>query len=138
MIKIHVMEKTSDLNEQFLSNGSKVIRGIYISIDGKVDKNNPMNKSRYVVGTLNDFSTLLTKNKNRKCSKDYLNGNFAVLYDPLSKESHNNFLSRYVENSIVDGPVIIINEERDLEVTEHKTLGKIALRNVDTIGYSLD
>ncbi|RGB43808.1 hypothetical protein C1646_749409 [Rhizophagus diaphanus] len=106
--------------------------------DGKVGKSEATKKSRYVVGTLNDFSTLFTGNKNRKCSKEYLNGNFKLLYDSQSKESQNKFLARYVNNTNVDGPVIIINEERDLKDTEHKTLGKIALKNVDWIDFTLD
>jgi hypothetical protein len=127
----------TNLNEQFISKGSKVISGIYISTDGKVDKSNPKKKSRYVVGTLNDFSTLLTGNKKRKCSKDFLIGDFKLLYDSSSLESQNEFLARYIDNTNVNGPVIIINEERDLEVTEYKKLGKIALRNVDWIGFTL-
>ena len=45
---------------------------------------------------------------------------------------------RYVDNTNIDGPVIIINDKSDLEVTAHKTLGRIAFKNVDWVGFSLD
>lgn len=59
----------------------------------------------YVVGTLDDFSTLLTGDKNRKCSNEYLHGDFMLLYDEKSKEPGNQFLMRYADNV---GPIIII------------------------------
>ena len=132
------MERISVLNEQFLSNGSKIKRGIYISTDGKVDKSNPKNKSRYVVGTLDDFSTLLTGDENRKCSQVDLDGDFMLLYDQRSREPRNKFILRYIDNTNIDGPIIIINKKSDLKVTAHKTLGKIALKNINWIGFSLE
>ncbi|CAB4488516.1 uncharacterized protein OCT59_025739 [Rhizophagus irregularis] len=125
------MEKVSNLNEQLLSDKSNVIKGLYISTDGT-------KKSRYIIGTFNDLSTLLAGNKIRKCTIEYLNGSYKLLYDSQSKESQNEYLARYVDNTNVNGPVIIINEERDLKDTEHKTLGKTALKNVDWIGFTLD
>ena len=133
---------------------SKKIRGLYISTDGKIDpehnkkcryavstdrnidtENNK--KCRYVVGTFKQFNEILTGDKNNECAYDYLDNDLKVLYNNRSTEPHNKFISRYVTNTEIYGPVIIIKNKGDIELDAHKTLGKKILTKVDWLGISI-
>jgi hypothetical protein len=112
-------------------------RGLYVSTDGKIDPINSKSKCRYVIGTSKQFNKLLTGNENKKCESECLYGGYKILYNNASNETRNKFVSRYVENTEICGPVIIIKEKGDIELDAHKTLGKNILRKVDWIGFTI-
>ncbi|RIA85362.1 hypothetical protein C1645_830879 [Glomus cerebriforme] len=113
------------------------IKGLYISIDGKIDPNNSNKKCRYVVGTMKNFNELLTGDENKMCSEDHLNNELRILYNNCSTEPKNKFVSRYVENTEINGPVIILKKNGDIKSDAHKTLGKNVLRKVDWLGFTI-
>lgn len=71
-------------------------------------------------------------------SNEPLNGDFTILYNKNSEEPRNKFVMKYVDNTLIDGPIIIINDKKDLEITAHKTLAEKAFKKVKWIGYTID
>lgn len=100
----------------------KKIRGLYISTCGKIDSDDD-----YVAGTFKQFNELLTGDEKIDCSYDHLGDDFKVLYNNKSNEPYNVFINRYVANTAICGPVIIIKNKGDIELDAHKTLGKNVL-----------
>ncbi|CAB4404197.1 unnamed protein product [Rhizophagus irregularis] len=117
------------------------IRGLFISTDGKIDSTNTIKKCHYVIGMMKQFNELLTGDENKNCSKDYLkdndNSDYRILYNTWSKEPRNKFISRYVENTEINGPVIIIKENGNIELDALKTLEKNDLCKNDWLGFTL-
>lgn len=134
-----IMKQNSTLSIEILGRNSlankKRFMGLYASTDGKIDGKDT---SRYVKGTMDDFKFLLTKNKN-KLSETELNKEFTLLYNNKSKQSLNEFVVRYVENTDIRGPVIIIKSDKsDVEETTHKWIGKQVLKKCNWLGFSID
>src|SRR5436305_13822867 len=122
------MEKNNKLDLETLRQNSLISKkrflALYVSTDGKGKINKEKDFSRYVRGTMDDYKFLLTKNKN-KLSKEYLFDNFILLYNSKSEDSRNQFILRYVENTEINGPVIILKEDKsDLDTKTHKWIGK--------------
>lgn len=93
---------------------------------------------RYITGTMKQFNEILTGNKNKKCTKEYLEGgDYRILYNTWSREPRNSFIKRYVENTEINGPVIFIKENGNIDLDAHKTLGKNVLRNNDWLGFTI-
>ena len=78
----------------------------------------------------------MTGDEKKDYSYDYLGSDFKVLYNNQSTELHNKFIDRYVANSEICGPVIIIKNNGDIELDAHKTIGKKVLTELDWLGFS--
>ena len=113
----------------------KRTKALYISTDGKVDKNN---KTRYIIGTQEDFNFLLTGNKNKKCAKEILIKDFILLYNNNNESNlKNTFVSRYVDNTEVCGPVIILKKDKDLDPDTFRWVGERILKRCDWLGFQI-
>lgn len=111
------------------------IRGLYVSADGNIDI-----KNNYVVGTMKNFNKLLMGDENKECSYDLLkplNDDYKILYNTNSTEYRNKFVSRYVDHSIINGPIIFIKGKGNIELDAHKTLGKNVLSKNEYLGFTL-
>ncbi|CAG8616883.1 11782_t:CDS:2 [Rhizophagus irregularis] len=115
---------------------NSVLEFFTMTLNGKIDLTNTIKKCDYVIGMMKQFNELLTGDENKNCSKDYLkdndNSDYRILYNTWSKEPRNKFISRYVENTEINGPVIIIKENGNIELDAHKTLEKNVLCKNDS------
>lgn len=106
--------------------------GLYVSTNGKGEK------SRYVKGTCNDFNLLLTIKKRKKYSTECIDKGFTLLYNKDSNESRNKFIFRYVANTNINGPVIIIRKDKSgLDTKTHTWIGKKVLSKCVWLGYTI-
>ena len=115
---------------------SERVKGLYISTDGKIDRDNHKKGSRYVIGTKKQFNELLTNGK-MNAKEEYLNKDYRILYNSQSKEPRNEKVNKYVENTDICGPVIIIKKSGSLESNDHKKLQKF-FKGIDWLGFDLD
>src|SRR5579859_2685474 len=108
------MEKKDNLELDTLTNVSTVLSkkkpeynksfiGLYISQDGK---SNGTNKSRYVYGSINNFTKLL----GGYCEENLCDG-INMLYHMFSLDDLNVFIYTYFHKT-VNGPVILIKSDR--------------------------
>lgn len=113
------------------------IRGLYIPTNGKRNADEPSQEARYIVRTMKELKSLVAGNKDSKCMKDYLDNELRIFYDNNLSEPINEYINRYVKNSNIHGPVIVIKKNGDLDLNTHKSLGINVLRHIDSIGFNL-
>ena len=86
-----------------------------------------------------EFKITLTEDKKIKFSKENLSNDFDLLYYRKSKESRNKFIAKYVDNTDINGNVIIIKHNNgDLELNTHKWIGRKILKKCDWLGFTLE
>ena len=123
------MEKVDNLETETLTkeyallkkkepNYNKTFRGLYISQDGKCDG---IKKSRYVNGSINNFTTLLASNYREENLCNGVN----MLFNEFSVEDMNVYIYAYFHKT-VNGPVVVIKSDRtNVNENFHKSLSKL-------------
>ena len=73
--------------------------------------------------------------KHRKIATEYLNGGLTLLFNNNSNDEKNSKISKYVENTEINGPVIIFKTDySDLGLKSHLKLQKM-LKESDWLGF---